>query len=299
MKRLFNRLVPLVLLTAAGLVVSGSVASGQSVAFNDPFELSLAKGTWGVMLPSYQSGSSSDGGSAFRDDLDDPGFFIQLQAIRRFLHTRTSVESRLWFATAAANSNTPDGTALTINNGATGGSGVFAGSRGHLDADVNHYGAEFMLRDTWRTRFGGLSAGMTATYMAFDQDFDAAYAGTRLFEESLDSDFTGGKGFVGWDGHVFGYATYIDLLFGYFDVDAQYDYEGAFLAGSRNIESSDQTGTIEVRGSTRRFFNFGEVGLNAGAMYIAEMPALDQNSGPVTITDDDATTVWATVEWLY
>lgn len=277
---------------------AASTASAQSDVFTDPFELEIGKGTWGVFLPSYNLGDLSSGESRFQDDLDDPGFIIRLNAIRRFLGTRTSMETRGWYAFAGANSLSPEGDIIFDNPG-TGGTSLVSGGRGHLESNTSHYGGEFRLRDTWRTRFGGLSAGMTATYMAFDQDFEVEFGNRRLFDETLQSDFVGGKGFVGWDGALMGYRSKIDLLFGYFDVDAEYEYDGAAFAGNRRVEGGEQSGTIEIQASTRRFFNVGEVGLTLNAMYITDMPSLIQNNGPVTLGDEEAATVSAMVEWVF
>lgn len=272
-------------------------ASAQSDVFTDPFEIEFGGGPWGVFLPSYNLGTGTNG-PAFQDDLDNPGSILQLKAIRRFLHTRTSMEARTWFAGAGANSLSPEGDFAFLNP-ANGAAETLTGGRGQISTDTNHYGAEFMLRDTWRTRFGGLSAGMTFTYMAFDQDFEAEFNGARQFEESLDSDFIGGKGFVGWDGYVLGHASRIDLLFGYFDVDGEYDFDGRAISGSRRFEDGEQSATIEINASTRRVFNLGEVGLSVSAMYITDMPSLQQNNGPVTLGFEEAGTISFTADWVY
>ena len=289
----------LMITTVIALVTSlSSSAKAQSSVFTDPFEFELGKGTWGVFLPSYSLGDGGGDGPILQDDLDDPGFIIRGNAIRRFLGTRTSAEVRGWYALAGANSRSDDGS-FQFDNPATGASTTLGGARGHLSSDTSHYGGEFMLRDTWRTRLGGLSAGITATAMAFDQDFESSFGGSHLFDETLESDFTGGKGFVGWDGNLLGYRSKIDFLFGYFDVDAEYDYDGRSLAGSRNVQSGGQSGTFEIQASTRRHFNIGEVGLTLNAMYISDMPSLIQNNGPVTIGEDEAATVSAMLEWVF
>jgi hypothetical protein len=99
--------VSLFVLTFAGLVAA--TATGQSTNSNDPFELLAGTGALGVFMPSYDLGSSSTGGSAFQDDLDNPGFSGQLKTINRFLWTRTSFETRWFYGMADANRASPLG----------------------------------------------------------------------------------------------------------------------------------------------------------------------------------------------
>lgn len=288
----------LTFLIAAVAIWLAPAARGQSTISNDPYELDFGKGMWGVMLPSYELGTSSAGGFGIQDDLDDPGFFWQLKGIRRFLGTRTSAEVRTFYAAAGANSLRPEGN-FDFLNPADGSAQSLTGGRGQLHSDVDHYGFDFALRDTWVTPVGGLSAGMTISYMAFDQEFESRYNTISLFEEQLESDFVGGKGFVGWDGYLFGYASNIDLLFGYYDVDAAYEFAGNTIGGSRSIERGDQSATVEIWATTRTEFNIGEVGLTLGAMYIDQMPRIIHNQGAATIGTDSAATLTAMVEWIF
>lgn len=288
----------LTFLSIAVAVIVAPKAQAQSTISCDPFELDFGKGMWGVMLPSYELGSTSAGGIGIQDDLDDPGFYWQLKAIRRFLGTRTSAELRTFYAAAGANTIRPDGQ-FDFLSPFDGSAQSLTGGGGYLESSVDHYGFDFALRDTWVTPVGGLSAGMAFSYMAFDQDFEAGYNNVNLFDETLESDFTGGKGFVGWDGFLFGYASNIDLLFGYYDVDAEYEYRGESLAGNRIVERGDQSLTVEIMATTRTSFNFGEVGLTVGAMYIDEMPRIEHNLGAAVISDDSAATLTAMVEWIF
>lgn len=293
------RIKPLAVAAIVIVAVIGSSdrAAAQSDVFTDPFEIEFGKGTWGLLLPSYNLGTGTDG-AAFQDDLDNPGFIFQLKAIRRFLGTRTSMEARTWYALAGANSLSSEGD-FEFLNPASGAAQSLTGGRGQISTDTDHYGGEFLLRDTWRSRFGGLSAGVAFTYMGFDQDFQAEFNGVRQFNETLESDFTGGKGFVGWDGKVLGYASRVDLLFGYFDVDSRYEFDGQALSGTRNLSGGGNSGTVEINASTRRFLNIGEVGFSVNAMLITDMPSLVQNEGPVTIGSEEAATISFVIEWVF
>lgn len=286
----------LALIVAVASLLVADVASAQSPTFREPFEWELGKGPWGIFLPGYALGTDADGNDAFQDDLDDPGFYVQLQAVRRFLHTRTSAEFRGFYGAAGANS-TADRTGSSYLDPSSGANVNLGNGRTHLSSDVDHYGFDLALRDTWPFRIGGLSAGMAFSYFAFDQDFDVEFNSARLFNERLESDFLGGKGFVGWDGFLFGRASSIDLGYGYFDVDARYEYDGA--AGDFSMEAGDQTGVVEFSATTRETFNIGLVGLTIGATYIEDMPQIIRDGGTTAIGNDSAATLTAMVEWIF
>ena len=281
------------------LGLAATTASAQSTISNDPFELDFGKGTWGAMLPSYDLGSDSTGSSAFQDDLDNPGFIMQLKTIRRFLGTRTSFETRWFYGIVGANSagNEAD---ISFANPTTGAAETFSGGRSHLSSDTDYYGYDITLRDTWQTRFGGLSAGIHFSYFAFDQEFKANYDSVRLFEETLDSDFLGGKGFVGWDGYFQGRATNVDLAVGYFDVDADYQFNSGTVTGNRRLSGQDFATTIDLNATTRTTWNIGEVGITGGITYIDNMPKINHAPGGLaTIGSGDAVLINAMVEWIF
>ncbi len=114
-------------------------ASGQSTISDQPFEFTVSNGLWAALLPAYELGTSSNGGSAFRDNLDDVGYMGQLKAVRRFLGTRTSFEMKGFYAYAASDSKR--GVAdIDVPSPITGATSSFAGVRTHLESDVNYYG---------------------------------------------------------------------------------------------------------------------------------------------------------------
>src|SRR6056297_2887112 len=82
----------------------GQSVSAQSTISDDPFEVTFGYGPMGLLLPSYQTGRKIAGGSAFRDDGDTLGVMGDLKAVRRFLGTRTSFETRGFYGLALANS---------------------------------------------------------------------------------------------------------------------------------------------------------------------------------------------------
>jgi hypothetical protein len=169
-----------------------------------------------------------------------------------------------------------------------------------LGSDLDHYGYDITLRDTWKTRFGGLSAGTSFSYFAFDQDFEASYGQRALFQESLESDFLGGKALFGWDGWVLGRATNLDLAIGGFDVNADYDFDARSVAGNRTAHRDDISTTIELWASRRAEVNWGEIAISAGTMYISEMPQIVHAPGSVaTISADDAMTAQFLVEFIF
>jgi hypothetical protein len=280
----------------AGLVAT--TAMGQSTNSNDPFEIFVGKGTLGVFLPSYDLGTSSTGGSAFQDDLDVPGFSGQLRTIKRFLGTRTSFETR-WFY-GIANANSLGNGDIDFANPATGAAESFSGGRAHLGSDLDHYGCDIALRDTWQTKFGGLSAGTSFSYFTFDQEFETSYDRRALFQESLESDFLGGKALLGWDGWFLGRATNLDLAVGGFDVNADYDFKAREVAGNRKAHADDITATVEFWATRRAEINWGEIAISLGALYINDMPQIVHAPGSVaTIGSDDAMTAQLLFEFIF
>jgi len=276
---------PLLLLSG---IVLAPIAKGQSTISDSPFEISTGQGLWGAFLPAYELGANANGAPAFRDNLDDVGYHGDIKAVRRFLGTRTSFEGRIFFGHAESKSTTGV-IDIDVPNPISGALSSFSGSGTNLKSKVDNYGFDFTLRDTWRTRFGGLSAGCVFSYMGFDQSFEVDYGATRLMREKLDSDYRGGKGFVGWDGCICGQATNIDFLVGVYDMNAKYDFEGAALNGSDSIKSTKTATTIETNITTRQEFRNIQLGATVGIMYISDMPTIEHNVGaPVSLGTDDA-----------
>ncbi len=277
-----------------------TTAWSQSTISDLPFELRYGSGPWGVLLPSYDLGSDAAGEPAYHDDLDNLGGRWELNAVRRFLGTRTSFETSLFYGYVRANklgSTAP----IDIPNPATGiAPPTFAGGRTQSQSDLNHYGVDFALRDTWRTQFGGLSAGVAFSYMAFDQHFQLDRNGDRLLLEDLDSDLTGGKAIFGWDGCLLGHRSKLDFAVGYFDLEADYKFTGTtLLPGTAFNQLSGDATTIELEGTTYINLKGCDTGLKLGVMYISDLPQIVHEAGvPAFLTTDDGVLINATIEIL-
>lgn len=298
------------MLFCAAAIVSS--ASAQSTISDQTWDLSLGKGVWGALLPSHNNARSGSGQgpseSVWQSDGDSPGAFWELGAIHRFAGTRTSLEARGFFALALANSNDETngfGFIDPINGSANTLPGA---SNTHLDADTYHWGFDIALRDTWRTRFGGLSAGLGLSQMAFNQNFvseviTALNPNTPIefYDESVDSYYLGGIGFVGWDGYLFNRASNVDLTFGYYDLDSEYEVSSEFLAsGPYQLDQSDTAFKIGVDATTRVNIGGHNLGLTLGATYITDITVVNYVAGTGAVLDtDDAVLLNAMVEWLY
>lgn len=278
-------LFSIVLLLGFGMATA---LQAQSTISDNPFEISTGQGLWGAFLPAYELGSNANGAPAFRDNLDDVGYHGDLKAVRRFLGTRTSFEGRIFFGYAESRSKTGE-IDIDIPNPISGAITSLSGDGTHLKSKVDNYGIDFTLRDTWRTRFGGLSAGCVFSYMGFDQTFQSDYGATRLMSEKLDSDYRGGKGFVGWDGCVLGRASNLDFLVGFYDMNAKYTFEGGSIVGADMVKSTKTATTIETNFTIREDFRRIQIGATLGVMYISHMPTIERNVGlPVSLGTDDA-----------
>ena len=284
-------------LVLASLFVT-SVASAQSTISNRPWELITSKGAWVGLLPAYELGTNANGAPAFRDNLDDVGYIGQTKLVRRFLGTRTSFEAKGYFAFAQSISST-DVIDVDIPNPETGVNNALSGGRTHMRSKIANYGVDIALRDTWRTQYGGLSAGGAFSYMRFDQRFDPDYGIDRLFREDLDADYLGGKVFVGWDGCFHGRPSAIDFAVGLFDMDGDYRFLGNNIAGSLEREISKTATTIEASFTTHTNIHGYQLSWTFGGMYITDMPTIQHNAGSaVTLDTDDAATLNAMIEWL-
>jgi hypothetical protein len=280
-------------------IAFASTASAQSTISDDPLEVSAGGGLWGAFLPSYELGTNtSSGGPAFHDDLDDIGYITQLKAVRRFLGTRTSFETDVFYASAdsVAEANVYD---VAVPNPETGGSQLGTGRSPRLESEADFYGCDLLLRDTWRTRFSGLSAGCGFSFMQLGQDFDVDYGAVQWFNEDLDSTFRGGKGFVGWDGIFAGRQTNLDLLFGFYDMDVDYIFRGETISGCLRKEFSKDVGTVQTNFTTRALVRDYLVAFTFGAMYFTDLPTIEHNeSSQVTIGTDEAVTLTGMIQIL-
>ncbi len=278
--------IPILLIV--GLVVAE--VHGQSTISNSPLEISTGQGLWGAFLPAYELGVDSNGSTAIRDDMDVVGYHGDLRAVRRFLGTRTSLESRVFYGTAESTTNSGGGSfdVPQPNDGSL----VTFSELARLRSEVENYGFDLSLRDTWITRFGGLSAGCGLSYIAFDQSFDSTAGPDDLLREELDSDFRGGKAIVGWDGSFCGRPTNIDLLIGFYDMNADYSSQAGSLGPSVSEELSKSVTTIETNFTTRRDFRNIQVGTTVGIMYFSDMPTINHTPGEaVSLGTDDAVTL--------
>lgn len=261
----------------ASLLVT-SFVSAQSTISDRELELISSMGMWTVLLPAYELGTNTNGSPAFRDNLDDVGFIGQLKAVRRFLGTRTSFETKTYYAFAESTSTT-DVIDVDVPHPATGASNPWTGGRTHLRSQIQHYGIDVALRDTWRTRFGGLSAGAAFSYMAFDQNFDVDYGADQLLVEDLDSDFLGGKAIFGWDGCFRSRPTILDLAIGIYDMDVDYRLLGQSMTGFATNELSKTAVTVEPSFTTHTMFRGYQLGWTMGAMYISDMSTIVHAAG--------------------
>jgi len=273
-----------------------SVSFGQSTISDRPFELSYGSGPWGVLLPSYNLGTDAGGSSAFQDDGDTLGARWQLKAVRRFLGTRTSFETKVFYGWAEANSIAAD-TAIGIPSPIDGSITNLTAAGTHLQSGLNHYGIDVALRDTWRTRFGGLSAGAAFSYMAFDQEYQLDRSGSRFITENLDTDYVGGKGFVGWDGCFLGRRSKLDLAAGYYDLNVDYQFAGsAALPVTMTDNLSDFASTAEAEFTTYFYLKGFDTGLTFGVMYLSDMPVIARGGTGVSLATEDAILISARLE---
>lgn len=281
----------------AGLASASSV-SAQSTISDRPWEITSTKGVWTALLPAYELGTNANGAPAFRDNLDDVGYFSEWKLVRRFLGTRTTFETRGYYAFAESINRT-DPINVDVPNPSTGISFLGTGADTRLKSKIGHYGFDAALRDTWRTDYGGLSAGAGFSYMAFDQKFDVDYGPQQLMQEKLDTDYVGGKIFCGWDGCLGGRASNLDLAIGYYNLDADYRFIEQTLTGGFDQEVSRMATTFETTFTTRKEICGYRCGLSLGALYISDMPTIKHNQGaPVSFGSDDAVTLTILLECL-
>lgn len=277
-------------------VLSAPAARAQSTITDVPVELTGSVGLWAALLPAYELGSNTNGAPAIRDNMDDLGFTGQLKFVRRWLHTRTSFESRIFYAGADSTSTTgPIGG--NIPNPSSGGNVVLSGAGTHLDASTDHYGFDIALRDTWRTRWGGLSAGVAFSYMMFDQQFDSDDGATRLMREDLESEYLGGKALFGWDGCLRGKPTNIDFNIGIWDLNGNYRFTGGSVPGSLLAELNKTAVSIEPSWTTHRSFKGYAISSTFGLMYLSDMAQIQHNIGnPASVGSDSAVTLTALID---
>lgn len=293
-----------------GVIITQS-SNAQSTISDETWEMSFGKGFWGVLLPSHEHGlgvgNSGTPESVMQSDGDSPGAFWELGGIRRFEGTRTSLEARGFFALALANSNDDVNVFSSITPDI--GLPAFASGIGrtHLDADTYHWGFDVALRDTWRTSVGGLSAGLGLSQMAFNQNFvstvqlSTGQPPVGWYDESVDSYYLGGIGFVGWDGYLFNRASNVDLTLGYYNLDSDYEFSSELLGvDSFQLDRGDTAFKIGVDATTRVRLGGHDLGLTLAATYISDITIVDYVAGTgAVLGTDDAVLLNAMVEWLF
>lgn len=274
-----------------GSLLTSAVTSAQSTISDRPFDIVAGSGIWGSFLPDYELGTNGGGTPTLRDSLDDPGYYGDIKVIRRFLGTRTSFEARGFYGYSGSESSNAVGN-LDVPDPINGSSNLFSGGASSLSAETDHYGYDIGLRDTWRTRYGGLSGACYFSYMAFDQSFDVDYGPTRLMSEKLNSDYIGGKAVVGWDGCLMGNPSTLDFIVGFYQLRADYRYSGGAIPGNYATTLHKTPITLETVFSNYREFHGYQFGLTLAATYIAQMPVIEHNVGsPVSLGTDSGVLV--------
>jgi len=238
------------LLILAFVVLLNRIGQAQTTITDRPLDVTVGNGLWGVFLPEYQIGSDQASNTALRDNGKSLGYQGDLRLIKRFLDTRTSVEARAFYGFAQS-SDTHSFESLTLPDPHGNNDLEFGSGTANLQSNLDHYGYDLGLRDTWRTRFGGVSAGCLFSYMIFDQDFETSHQGTLALSEMLTSEFIGGKAVFGWDGYIAECPSLLDLSLGFYQLRT--DYAGSsdrseginedfrYAANPLNIEASFTT----------------------------------------------------------
>jgi hypothetical protein len=288
-------ILPLWLLLSLLFTIEGAA---QSTISDRPFELVAGNGAWFSWLPTYELGADASGFPALQDDMDDVGYYGDLKAIRRFLGTRTSLEARGFYGFSETNTTT-EVLDANVPNPIDGAANLLTGGSLSLASDTDHYGIDVGLRDTWRTRFGGLSGGCLFSFMEFDQDFDVEYGSLGLLSESLDSEYLGGKGVVGWDGRFWGSPSNLDIAVGFYQLRADYRYRGEQIPGSFATTMHKTPVTVETIFSSYRDIHRYRLGLTIAATYIAQMPVIEHEANvPVSLGTDSGAMLRLMVEIL-
>ncbi len=279
------------------LCLVATSASGQSTISDKAFEMTYGSGPFGVLLPSYRLGTDAGGETVYQDDGDTFGALWKLEAVRRFLGTRTSFETTAFFGWVEANS-VGSSLAANIPNPFDGSNVALGAGQTNMKNQLSLWGVDLALRDTWRTRFGGLSAGAAFSYMSFDQEFKLDRDNSRIVNEDLDNDYIGGKGFVGWDGCIFGHRSKIDLAVGYFDLNVDYGFAGSTtIPGSRANQLADFATTVEGEFTTYFKIRGYDSNFTLGAMYISDFGQIVHDPlVPASLTTDDAVLITGMVQ---
>ena len=274
-------------------------ASGLAQAA-EPFELTIAAGSWHADLPDYSFGRFDvSGDPAYFDDLSAAGAMVQTKAIKRFRGTRTSIEGKVFGAWADSFYRGDDANIViplpTGNANGVGGEPV-------LRSELSHFGTDVLALDTWTTDYGDVSFGGGFSYMQFDQEFDLDYQTgvvIDILRQDLDTDFIGGKLVADWAGGLLGLRTNARLGLGLYEMQSDYVATYQAFPNSGLAETSEFAATLEYSGSTWGSIMGIPVGITAGVTWISDFPAINQVAGEQPfLTTASAVTTNVMVEML-
>ena len=274
-----------ILLTACALICR--TGGAQTTISDRPFDVTVGNGLWGVFLPDYEIGTDGEGEPVLTDNGDFLGYQGDLRLIRRFLHTRTSVEARVFYG-AAQTSESNSVTSVDVGGDLGETSIVLGEGISHIQSDIDHYGYDLGLRDTWKTRFGGFSAGCLFSYMIFDQNYEISHGTDQILNEELTSEFIGGKATFGWDGYIRDCPSILDLSIGFHQLRS--DYLGRspqFTTQSHEHLYANPT-TIEAAFTTFKSIRDVRIGTTFAVTHLGDMPQIIRGVGETpTIRFDD------------
>ncbi len=273
-------------LTVASLSLVSSL-SAQTTITDRPWDVSVGNGLWGVFLPKYELGVDGALNPMVQDSGDSLGYQGDLKLVRRFLHTRTSVEARAFYGFAQS-SDSAFGESFSVMNPYDGDAMDATSGALSLKSELDHYGYDIGLRDTWQTRIGGLSAGCQFSYMMFDQQFDVTHEGSGLLEEELSSTLIGGKAVFGWEGFVFHQPSILDLTLGFYQLRSDYRATGEGLGGVAETYQYANPTTIEGAFTTYREVRKVRLGTTVAVTHLGKMPSISRSpNSQATIAMDD------------
>ena len=280
MRRIF------ILLFLLCLTPSDLSICAQTTVSDRTLDITVGNGFWGALLPSYQIGSDQDSNPALSDDGDFFGYQGDLRLVRRFLHTRTAIEGRAFYGTAQSdNDNLVE--SMELIDPLSGNQILLGEGRANLKTSLDHYGYDLGLRDTWRTRFGGLSAGCLFSYMNFDQGFDISHTNDLVFVQELSSEFIGGKAVFGWDGLIRECPALFDLTLGFYQLRADLITDNPNTIGSVSDYLYANPVTIEASFTTWHDVRDVRVGTTLALTHLDEMPQLVHQPGEQTAIELD------------
>lgn len=262
------------------------VSNAQTTITDRSLDVTVGNGLWGVFLPGYGIGNDGSSSEALGISGESLGYQGDLRVVKRFLHTRTNIEARAFYGVTQS-SDASDVDSLTLAN-PNGNSPLSLGQgRAHLQSDLDHYGYDLGLRDTWRTRIGGLSAGCLLSYMIFDQSFDTSHQSTLALSEELSSEFIGGKATFGWDGYIRDCPSLLDLSLGFYQLRTDYVGRVGQLADAKSEYRYANPFNLEASFTTYKNIKNVRVGSTFSLTHLGKMPYLIRDGGLAPTIDHD------------